>query len=395
MGIARHVGPLRGLLVREDVPEVAPAVLDEWFQKDELRRARAYRRGTWAMWAVGAPAGPTASVKVALRAGRWAPVLARASFGSPALAGATFGVGTVLAGRVAGLPLSVARYAWGRGFGIVVQPPRDWLKDLGKATALQAVLAAGIGGGTAALMRARPRTWWAWAWGAAGAASMALAFLSPLVIEPLFQKTRPLDDEELREDILELARRMGVRARDVVVSDASRRTTASNAYVSGLGASRRVVLFDTLLRDFPRNQVRFVVAHELAHVAHRDILRLGLAAQALALPGVLLAAGAGGVLGRGEGTAGILRRLAIVAAASEVLGMVAAPLLNRASRQVEREADWAALQATGDPDAAIELQRGLVLRNLGVPNPPPWVQLVLGSHPTALERIGLALRARG
>src|SRR5262249_37861944 len=80
--------------------------------------------------------------------------------------------------------------------------------------------------------------------------------------------------------------------------------------------------------------------------------------------------------------------------ASEVLGVVAAPLLNRVSRQVEREADWAALQATGDPDAAIELQRGLVLRNLGVPNPPPWVQLVLGSHPTALERVGLPLRAR-
>ena len=381
-------------MMREDVPEAAPAALEEWFDAAELRRGRAYRRGTWALWAVGTPAGPAASVAVAVRAGRWAPTLARASMGSPALAGATFGVGSVLAGRVIGLPLSVARYAWGRRYGIVVQPPRDWLADMGKATALQAVLAGGIGGGTAALMRARPRTWWAWGWAAAGATSMALAFLAPLVIEPLFQKTRPLEDEELRAEILELARRLGVRARDVVVSDASRRTTGSNAYVSGLGASRRVVLFDTLLRDFPRNQVRFVVAHELAHVAHRDILRLGLAAQALALPGAVIVAGIAGVLGRGAGTEAIVRRLAIVAAATELLGVAAAPLLNRASRWIEREADWAALRATGDPDAAIELQRGLVLRNLGVPDPPRWVQFVMGSHPAALERIGLALRAR-
>ncbi len=188
--------------------------------------------------------------------------------------------------------------------------------------------------------------------------------------------------------------------REVVVSDASTRTTGSNAYVSGLGPTRRVVLFDTLLRDFPRAHVRFVVAHELAHVSRRHILRGSLISAAASLPalaavgGVVAAATGLRRIGRGDADL-TLRRLTVAIAGVSVAEILARRFALAMSRGFEREADWEALRVTGDAEAAIGLHRGLVNRNLGVPDPPRWVQRLWGSHPTALERIGLALRSRG
>src|SRR6202043_1704340 len=111
----------------------------------------------------------------------------------------------------------------------------------------------------------------------AGAGSVAfgavLAALAPVVLDPIFNKFEPLPDGETRADVLELARGAGVSVGEVYSVDASRRTTAANAYVTGLGPTKRVVLFDTLLDRYDSDQVRVVVAHELAHVRHRDIPR--------------------------------------------------------------------------------------------------------------------------
>jgi STE24 endopeptidase len=237
--------------------------------------------------------------------------------------------------------------------------------------------------------------------GAAGATGLVLATLSPVLIEPMFQKARPLEDPGLEREVLDLAGRAGVSARRVLVNDASRRTTGANAYVSGLGASRRIVLFDTLLRDFPRDQVRFVVAHEVAHVARRHILKGAAWSTALALP---IALGAFAAVGWRTGFAApppgpagadlVLRRMQVASAAFGLAGLVAGPVGAWVSRHHEREAEWSALLATGDPDAAIGLQKGVVRRNLSVPDPPRWLQAWAGSHPTALERIAMAEVAR-
>jgi STE24 endopeptidase len=380
---------------------VDPAVLTDWFDPDELARNRDYRRGVWTMAAIGAPLGAATAVGVALLGSRWRPPLVRAARARPWRAGALFGAGLAVVTTAIALPLSGARYAWGRDYGIVTQGLPAWLLDVAKGLGIQMLISAGIGAGVAVAIARAPRAWWALV--ALGAAVLiyALTVLSPLLLEPVFQKTEPLRDPALSAQVLELADRAGVEADDVKVNDASARTTAANAYVSGLGDSRHIVLFDTLLRDFPDDQVRMVVAHELAHVERRHLLKGATWGAALAIPAALLAfaivgwrTGFGAPGGGPEGTSLVVRRLAIAAASAAVIGALSAPLMTWVSRAYEREAEWRGLAISADPDAAIGLQQGLVDRSLGVPDPPEAVQVWFGTHPTALERIGMALRAR-
>ncbi|MEW6581807.1 MAG: M48 family metalloprotease, partial [Actinomycetota bacterium] len=315
-------------------------------------------------------------------------------------AGLTFGAGLAVALTAASLPLAAARYGWGRSYGLVTQGVPGWLADVGKGAAIQVVVLGGVGAALAVMVRRLPRTWWVGLSGLTVALAYGLTMLSPVVVEPLFQKTHPLADAALEREILDTARRVGVEAKDVVVNDASRRTTTANAYVSGLGASRHIVLFDTLLRDFPRDQVVAVAAHELAHAERRHVLKGATWGAALAVPACLLVFAAVGWrtgFGRpGPGAAGtdlVVRRVAVAAATAVALSAASAPLGNWVSRAMEREADWVAVRATGDVPAAVGLQTGLVARNLGVPDPPAWVRWWFGTHPDALQRIGLALRA--
>lgn len=399
-GAGGVIALLRWRLWSAGVPDVSPAPLGDWFDPGEPARNRRYRRGVWTMAVAGAPLGAATAVGVALVGPRWRPTLLRAARGRPWRAGLLFGGGLTLATFAVALPLSVSRYAWGRGFGIVTQGVPGWVLDALKALGLQLVVTAGIGAGVAVLIARAPRAWWAAM--AAGVAALIYAgsLLSPLV-EPLFQRTEPLRDPDLRTEVLDLAARAGVRADDVKVSDASRRTTAANAYVSGLGGSRHVVLYDTLLRDFPPDQVRTVVAHELAHVERRHVLKGSTWGAALAVPACLVVYAAVGWRtgfraprpGPG-GTDLVVRRLAVAAAAAAVVGSLGAPLSAWVSRAYEREADWRALALTRDPAADIALHQGFVRGSLGVPDPPWAIQLWFGTHPTALERIGMALRAR-
>jgi STE24 endopeptidase len=192
--------------------------------------------------------------------------------------------------------------------------------------------------------------------------------------------------------VLELGERAGVEIGEVYRVDASRRSTALNAYVGGLGPTKRVVLYDTLLEDLDRDARRSVIAHELAHVSESDIPR-GIAFVAISAPlALLFAAGLARALARRggaePGTPAFLPALALsVAVASFAIGVAG----NQLSREVEARADTVALELTDDPAALISLQRRLAERNLSDPDPPDVVSFLLGSHPTTLERIGAAL----
>jgi len=219
-----------------------------------------------------------------------------------------------------------------------------------------------------------------------------MSLFAPVVIAPLFNDFEPLpESSELRSRVLELGDRADVEIGEVFRVDASRQSTALNAYVAGIGPTKRVVLYDTLIDGTTERELDSVVAHELAHQAHSDIPR-----------GILFAAIVAplGLLGVRELTRALARRAgaepgspAAVPAlflAIAVVSFVANVPANQLSRQVEASADAFALRITDDPDALVDLQLRLADRNLSDVDPPGWAKVLFGTHPTTLERIGSA-----
>ncbi|MDP9346359.1 MAG: M48 family metalloprotease, partial [Actinomycetota bacterium] len=230
--------------------------------------------------------------------------------------------------------------------------------------------------------------WWPGATAVVLGTAVATTYLGPVVLDPLFNRFSPLAPGPTRSDVLELARRAGVAVGEVYVADASRRTTAVNAYVTGIGRTKRVVLYDTLLDEyFSRDEVRLVVAHELAHVRHRDVPR-GLLFMALVAPAAMYAAEElTARIAPDETSPAVLPALALgTGAVSALVGLIG----GRLSRAVERRADSFSLRQTGGVEPLIGFEKGIVLRNVADPDPPRILNAFLGSHPTTVERIGIA-----
>jgi STE24 endopeptidase len=242
-----------------------------------------------------------------------------------------------------------------------------------------------------ALMRRFPRHWWAPAAGAAVAVSAVFLYAGPVVLDPIFNKFKPLPPGQARDDVLALAHRAGVKVGQVYEVDASRRTSAANAYVTGLGRTKRVVLYDTLLRRFKRDETRLVVAHELGHVHYRDVPR-GLLYLAIVAPFALFA---GQRLterlaprGSEPGTPAVLPAVVLShALVSGVIGVIS----NQLSRRVEARADSYSLELTDAPEPFISSERRLAVQNLADPDPPRWLVVLLATHPPTIDRIGTAV----
>jgi STE24 endopeptidase len=274
---------------------------------------------------------------------------------------------------------------------------RDWAlfaRDLATGTAINAVL-TGLGLLVlVALARVAPRSWWAWAGGGAAALVVVGSFLYPLLIEPAFNRFESMPAGQLRTELLALADRSGTPVQDVLVADASRRTTALNAYVSGFGSTRRIVIYDTVLDELSDQEVESIVGHELGHVASDDVLTgtligaLG-AGAGVALLGWLLGAPAllrrAGATGPGDGQ--VVGLLLFLLAVGTVLST---PVQNLVSRHIEARADLHALDLTEDPGSFVAVQRALGAANLNDPDPPALWQWVFGSHPTVPQRIAFA-----
>jgi len=298
------------------------------------------------------------------------------------------------ASRVVTLPLGIAVRRASLDVGLAAGPWRRWWRDVGVAWVLAVVLTSIALVGWVGAMRAWPGRWWLPVAAAAAVVVVVVTFLVPVVIEPLFSKFAPMPDGDLRRDLVTLAEVDGVVVGDVLVADASRRTTALNAYVSGLGRTRRIVVHDTLLDTAAPSEVRAVVAHELGHVVAHDVrtgtlLGAGGAVLSVALASVLL--GLDGVLSWGHvpstsdpAVVGLL----VVGAAW--LGVLSAPVQNLVSRRIERRADAHCLRRTADPETVASMHRTLAVTNIAPLRPPRLLHLWFGSHPTSPERISAA-----
>ncbi len=281
-----------------------------------------------------------------------------------------------------------------RRYGLSTQNWGGWLLDQLRGLGLTAVLLVGGLMGFYALARAFPQRWWLPVGLAAAGLTVVISFLYPLVVEPVFNKFTPLPAGPLRTSLLELAAADGVRVDRVLVADASRRTTSLNAYVSGFGRTKRIVLYDTLLSSASPAETRLVVAHELGHAKRSDVLHGTLlwALGAAAGVGVLFLVLSWMPLLRRAGVASVAdpRSVALVLFVLTALGTLTGPVQTLVSRRIEARADVHALDLTRDPATFVASERRLAVRNLSDLDPNPLVYGLFATHPTAPERIALA-----
>jgi STE24 endopeptidase len=376
---------------RSGLIEPAPVDVTQYFTAFQLERAEDFRSLQRVLGLAGLGVGiGTLGVLV------WRPprrLLGRLE-PRPLLGGAAAGAGISLVLVVAELPIRAWMRQRSLDVGLSTQAWPDWAVDVVKGAGIGAVTAAIGGLAAVALVRRFPRNWWAPGAVLVIAYGIVTIWLYPIVIDPVFNKFEKLKPGQLRSDVLELANRAGVDVGEVYRIDASRRTSAANAYVIGLGHSKRVVLYDNLIDEFPRDEVRVVVAHELGHQKHNDLVR-GLAWLALVAPaGTFLTQALAERFARRElGTPAGLPAIALaVALAGLGLGIAS----NALSRPVEARADSFALELTRNPTDFVKFERRIAIRNISDPDPPSLFHVLFDTHPTGKERIGIgeAFRAK-
>jgi STE24 endopeptidase len=378
---------------RSGIIDPAAVDVEAYFSAAQLERAEDFRDTQRLLGLAGiAVSGATLAV-LAWRPPRRLPLAALLAR-RPLLGGAAAGAGISLLLVVVGLPLAAWRHDRAYDVGLSTQSWGPWLGDVAKSAGIEAVLAAAGGAVALALVRRFPRRWWIPGSTIVVAFGAITIWLWPVVIDPVFNDFDPLPRGRLRSEVLELARKADVKVGEVYRVDASRRTTAVNAYVGGLGPTKRVVLYDNLIDDFPPDQVRQVVAHELGHQKHRDLYR-GLLWLAIVAPaGVYLVQRLAEAFGRREGLGDPARKagpsaLPAVALAVSLASLALGSASNVLSRQVEARADAFSLDLTRDPAAHIALERELAERNITDPDPPSALHALFGTHPTTIERIGI------
>lgn len=304
------------------------------------------------------------------------------------------GLAVLFIAQLVTLPFSAWRHTILVRYGLSTQNWGGWAVDLAKSYAITAVFGALALAAFYGLTRLAPRLWWVFAATGAALLVVLMSLIYPVLIEPVFNKFEPMADGPLRTELMALADRDGVPVKDVLVADASRRTRAVNAYVSGIGPTRRIVVYDTLLEEAPDDEVAMVVAHELGHAKDGDVVIgtvLGALGAAVTVCGIAVIGAWTGLLKRaGADSITSPRAIALLLAIVAVVGLVSTPLQNLVSRRVESRADVHAIALTGDPDTMASMQQRLATANLSDVD-PPWLLFVLfSSHPSTVQRIAAA-----
>ena len=373
-------------LLAPRAPALEPVRIDPatYFSAEEIARGRRYARPQLALAMARSAIDLGALVLLARRP----PAGLRRTWSSPGVGGAVTAAGLSLTLSLPSLPLRVLARRRAIAVGLDTQSWGAWAGDLAKASAISTVIVSGAGAGVVTGTRRYPRGWWAPVAAGSVVFGGVLAALAPIVLDPIFNDFEPLPDGETRADVLALARDAGVTVGEVYSVDASRRTTAANAYVTGLGPTKRVVLYDTLLDRYGRDEIRLVVAHELGHVHHRDVPRSIIYAAMVAPAAALAVQRLSWELSPQRGTPGTLPALALAAAlVTAPIGLIG----NHLSRAIERRADHFSLKLAGAPDAFVSFERTIALQNVADLDPPRWVTRLLASHPPTAERIGAAV----
>lgn len=284
-----------------------------------------------------------------------------------------------------------------RRYGLSQQPVRAWLVDQAKSLGLGIALGVAAGSILYFFIHRFPIGWWLPAAAVFALLIVGLANIGPLLLLPLFYSVKPLEKESLRLRLVALGERAGARVLDAYEWGLGEKTSKANAALTGIGASRRILVSDTMLADYSDDEIEIVLAHEIAHHVHGDIWK-GLAFEtALIVAGFFcaswllrLAAPMAGLRGPDD-----VAGLPILLLSAGAVSLVMLPVAHAMSRAHERRADRFALSLTKNPPAFISAMRRLAAQNLAEEEPSQVVQWLFHSHPPTRERIDAARAFKG
>lgn len=307
-------------------------------------------------------------------------------------AGVLFLLGLVLAGTVLAVPFDLyGTFRLEARYGFTTTTKRLWLADLVRSSLLSLTLVGLLAAGALYLVRLAPGSWWFWVWCLFALVTLFLLFLSPYLIEPLFNRYEPVKDAELVKELHAVMGRAGLRVDRVQQMDASRRSRHTNAYFTGIGRVKRIVLYDTLLSRLGREEIVAVLAHEVGHWKKGHVLRRLLVLEAGALTACWCAFslahwdGLPGLIG--AGSLSFPARLLVVAFVGSIATFPLTPLSSWLSRRQERDADRYAAGLTGRPLDLAKALTALCRDNLSNLHPHPLYAAFYYSHPPVTERV--------
>ena len=296
--------------------------------------------------------------------------------------------------RLLDLPFTLFKnYYWQHQWGFSTQTLGDWCLDYLKFAGIDMMLSA-VGITVLFWFLARfPTTWWLSSATFISIWIIILMFIFPVLIAPLFNHFTPVQDQKVTTMVQELSNKAGIPVDQVLMVDASRRTTRSNAYFAGLGQTKQIVLFDNLLHDYPQDEIKAVIAHEMAHWRQGHILQgIGLNILATFLFFGVLASLLKDMLPNNWPAPYPVHAWAIILLFFSLVSLVSSPLQGYISQKIEAEADQVGIMLTNDIPAAISLQVHLATKNAADISPPTFIQ-GFSSHPAPLARIKLIQEA--
>lgn len=290
-------------------------------------------------------------------------------------------------------PLDYYAFHLKHEYGISNEPFNSWMKDNIKGFWVSAVLTIPIVWLLYLVIRKSPTRWWLWCWLASVPLSLFFMFIQPVVLDPIYHKFTPLQDQQLKREILDLAAEAHIPTEKVYQVDMSRKTNALNAYVNGIGSNTRIVLWDTTLQKLKKDEILFIMAHEMGHYTLHHMTWLFIGSIFMVLAALLvvyyllrwIVKNCGKYWDIHQITD--LASLPVILLILSVLSFITMPIQNTVSRQFEHAADVYAMQLRNDPDAAIRTFQKLAVEGLSEVNPPALVKYALYGHPTLHERI--------
>lgn len=278
---------------------------------------------------------------------------------------------------------SVGHYRLSRRVGLSHQRATDWVVDLSKRLVINIALGSLALGGLYFLISRLPNTWWLAATFATFVLTLGGTYIAPVLLMPIFNRFTPLADEELKEILLRLAAKTKTQVLGIFVMDMGRRTKAANAMLTGTWHTKRIILADTLLDNFTKDEIEVILAHELAHYYYNHIWR-GIVISALVAALFFYATAL--IISPTDSLKGVLQLQWMMT----LLSLCGLPLLNAFSRYQERQCDRFALHHTQKPQAFVSAMEKLAQQNMADNRPHPVIKALLFSHPPLDERLAMA-----